>query len=76
MNNLYNNQNNVSMRKLGMDEMAEINGGGCGWALFVYSASFIGLCASCVATGGLAIIGAGTSIVGLADSIYDMFENC
>ena len=27
MNNLYNNQNNVTMRKLSMDEMAEINGG-------------------------------------------------
>ncbi|MBO7522785.1 MAG: hypothetical protein J6T30_02905 [Bacteroidales bacterium] len=27
MNNLYNEQKNVSMRKLSMDEMAEINGG-------------------------------------------------
>ena len=27
MNNLNNNQNNVSMRKLSLDEMAEINGG-------------------------------------------------
>ena len=76
MNNLYNNQNNVTMRKLSMDEMAEINGGGCGWTLFVYSASFIGLCASCAATGGLAAIGVSTSIVGLASSIYDAFEKC
>ncbi|MBO7522781.1 MAG: hypothetical protein J6T30_02885 [Bacteroidales bacterium] len=27
MNNLNNYQNNVTMRKLGMNEMAEINGG-------------------------------------------------
>ena len=62
MNNLNNYQNNVSMRKLGMDEMAEINGGVTGecWASIGVSLIFgvggiIASAASCGLVVGFAI---------------------
>ena len=70
INNLYNNQNNVTMRKLSLDEMAEINGGMPCWAtLAFYGVSFVSLCAS---TGGLAVL-AGISFGG---SIWSVFDSC
>ena len=69
MNNLYNNQNNVTMRKLSMDEMAEINGGKTAkqWLCDIgtgAAASVVGWGISFVSGGAGALVAFGLGILG------------
>ena len=79
MNDLYNEKKNVSMRKLGMDEMAEINGGGpfnsCGGDLGIYAIGLLGVCIP-VSNVFFAIISVVGGVSSIAGGIYQAFEYC